>query len=271
VSGEVQEVFVRSGQTVKEGQRLVQMENPALRYRARQLQHQIEQVDALLRSALSEDPASYEMQRRRKKKLVEELHEIEERIERLVLCAPFDGVVVSLHGQEMRIPAFQHGFVQFPDEDAASELGFLEGTTVAAGTGILAVAANDAFQFEAFVYEHDVSLLSPGRDMSCLLRAHPSAPFKTRIRSMAPVDVKSIQNVGITLADVGWIPVRRSPDGQQEPLVTLYVVRSEPQYAREDVEWGMTGKASITYGSGPMGSFYFNRLLRALKLRLQRI
>ena len=145
-----------------------------------------------------------------------------------------------------------------------------DGVTVSAGMGILGVAATDKFFFDTFVYEHDVSYLSPGDNMVCVLRSHPLGEFKSSIHFMMPVDVRFIENVGVTLADVGHIPVKPTADGRREPLVTLYLVRSESLQGSQELSWGLTGKASITYGAGPVGTFYFNRIVRALRLRLQR-
>jgi hypothetical protein len=247
------------------------MNNPRLRFRAEKVRHGLDEVEARLRAALSVDAAGYEIQLKAKNKLTEELKQLEEQIGRLTIRAPIDGVVVNLHQAELKAPASQHNLVEFPDPDAVAEPSRWEGTTVVAGTGLLGVAATGGFVLETFVYEYDLSYLSPGLDMVCMLLSHPSHEFKSRIRSMTPVDVKTIENVGITLADVGYIPVKSSLGGQKEPLVTLYLLRSELERAAGQLPWGLTGKARITYGRGSMGNFYFERIVRALRLRLQRV
>jgi hypothetical protein len=140
-----------------------------------------------------------------------------------------------------------------------------------AGTGLLGVVDAKGFRFDAFIYEHDVNHLSHSGTLVCKLRAFPSREFESSIRAMVPVDVKHIENVGITLADVGYIPVKPSPDGRNEPLVTLYVVRSARLTDEAAIRWGLTGKARITYGAGPMGSYHFQRIVRGLRLRLQAV
>lgn len=271
VRGEITGILVRPGQRVDGGQPLVEMRNPTLVYRARQVTERLKEIDARLRRDLVADAAGYDMQLRHRTKFEEELKQLQEQIERLVLRAPYQGVVVNLHYLEVRAPVSQHGFAQFPDQDHALDLSHFEGTTVAAGTGILGVVAAQGVLFETFVYEHDISSLSLGDKMVCMLASHPSRLFTSRIESITPVDVKAIENVGITLADVGYIPVKPSADGRQEPLITLYMVRSELQANEENLQWGLTGKAQITYGAGPMGSFGLGRIVRALRLRLQRV
>ncbi len=269
VRGKIRQILVEPGQRVTEGQPLVEMENPDLVYRAQEVAEEIEAVKARLARALVADPAGYKVQLRQKKKLVEELEELEELIARLVLRAPDGGVIVDLHLVEIKPSPAQHAFVQFPNPDDRADLRQFEGTTVAPGTGILGVASTGGFLFETFVYEHDISSLSVGDEMVCMLAADPSQEFKSRVQSIRPVDVKAIENVGITLADVGYIPVKPSPDGRQEPLITIFMVRSLLQENTENLQWGLTGKAQMTYGAGPMGSFFFGRIVRALRLRLQ--
>ncbi len=269
VRGKIRQILVESGQRVTKDQPLVEMENPDLVYRAQEVAEEIKAVQARLARALVADPAGYEMQLRQKKKLVEELEELEELIARLVLRAPHGGVLVALHLAEIKLTPSQHAFVQFPNPDDRADLRQFEGTTVAPGTGILGVASTGEFLFETFVYEHDISSLSVGDEMVCMLAADPSREFKSRVLSITPVDVKAIENVGITLADVGYIPVKPSPDGRQEPLITIFMVRSLLQENTENLQWGLTGKAQMTYGAGPMGSFFFGRIVRALRLRLQ--
>jgi hypothetical protein len=246
------------------------MAAPALVHRARRTRHLLAEVDARVRAALAEDAAAYTIELNQRRKLAEELHELEARMERLVLRAPHPGVVVSLHRAEMRAETPQHGFVQFPPPEATDDFTALEGTSISAGTGILAVASPQGYYLECFVNERDVSDLSPGDRMDCMLRSGELRTLGTSVQTITPVDVKAIENVGITLADVGYIPVKPTAEGQQEPLVALFRARSAPQDEGGALLWGQTGKARIVYGRGPAGRFYFGRIVRALRLRLQR-
>mgnify|MGYP006279128199 CR=1 FL=1 len=271
--GKVEKILVKEGEKVEEGQLLVQMSNPDLRHRAEQTRAKIREVEAKLRSALAEDAAAYQIQLKEKKKLQERLEELEKKLKRLELRAPTDGMVVDLHQQEINANSSIHQFVQNPHQDSKASLDRLEGTWMNSGTGLLGVAAKGDLRFEAFAYEHDISSLSPGLDMKCMLRNCPNRTFKTNISEIVPVDVKKIENVGITLADVGYIPVKPSQEGggSQKPLVTLYVVRGRVGMKECKASLGQTGKARIQYGSGPLGSFYFHRLVRAIKLRMQEV
>ncbi len=267
--GRMEEVLVAPGARVEAGQALVRMSAPALTHRAERMRHLLREVEVRLRQTLAEDAAAYTMQQRQKKQLTEELRELEARLERLVLRAPHAGVVVDLHRLETNVRTPQHGFVEFPLQHGAAYFDALVGARIDAGTGILAVASTEGYYLETFVYERDLSDLSPGDRMVCMLRSGGLETFETYVQSITPVDVKAIENVGITLADVGYIPVKPSAEGQQ-PLVTLFRVRSGPQLDEGRLLWGQTGKARIVYGRGPAGKFYFGRIVRALRLRLQR-
>ena len=141
-----------------------------------------------------------------------------------------------------------------------------------AGTWIsVAAAAFWIFRRVAFVYERDVSSLKHGQLLEYRLVSQPSRLRRSSVSSLAPVDVKTIENVGITLADIGYIPVEPGADGGKRPLVTLYVAEAAVPQDDANLSWGLTGKASITYGRGPLGPHYVRRIIAAMKLRLQRI
>ena len=268
--GRIEKVMVSPGERVEKGEVLARMKNPELRYRAENIRQGIKETDARIRAALASDTADYLMKVRQREKLKQELEKIEERLERLTVRAPHSGVVVNVHRAEMKTSQSQNSFVSFPPGSAEHDLSDLEGMTVKAGMGLLAVAQTDAFVFKTFVPEHKVSSLSRGNSLKCMLRTKVSQTYDGKIESIAPVDVKKIENVGITLADVGYIPVENTQGGEKKPLVTLYVVRSDPKQDVPRSAIGLTGKARITYDSGPMGNYYFTKIVTALKLRLQK-
>jgi hypothetical protein len=139
------------------------------------------------------------------------------------------------------------------------------------GTGLLAVARTDEAVLRAFVNERDISSLKLYQPCEYRLVSQPSVRRRSQVSSLAPVDVKSIENVGITLADIGHIPVEPSADGGKRPLVTLYVAEAALTQDDANLSWGLTGKASITYGRGPLGPHWVAKIIAAMKLRLQRI
>jgi len=271
VPGDVEELLVREGQPVKAGDKLVRMSNPELGYHAANLREEIKATDARIREALAGNVAAYQMELRNKQKLEGELRELEKQIARLNIRAPMSGVAVVLHPGEGGEHGVQTRFASFTDADAYQHFDHVQGARLQAGVGILAIADTSKLFFKVFVYERDVTSLAPGQPMTCALRAHPSLALQSEVQAIIPVDVKSLENVGITLADVGYIPVKPASSGGKQPLVTLYMVRGGAPEKHPDVKIGQTGKARITYGSGPMGPFYFRLILRALRLRLQKV
>lgn len=271
VLAEVEEVLVKEGDEVEKGQPLLRLRSPRLVHRIRQLEEELKQTNMRLRKTLGSAPAEHKIHLQEKEKLEKELEDLLSKKERLVIRAPHEGTVLCPHQVEMKSAKPQHQFVDFPGTDASRELSELEGLTLKAGTGVLGVGDTNAVRFQSYVYEYDMAFLSSGDPLKCVLRSRPLETFESRVQGVRPVDVKSIENVGITLADVGHIPVKPGPEGGKKPLVTLYQLRTRLEPNSADLPIGITGKARIVYGRGPAGQFFFSRVVRALRLRLQKV
>ncbi len=114
--------------------------------------------------------------------------------------------------------------------------------------------------------------------MQIKLRAWPDKLIETRVARVPDNESAGVPNVALTLLGEGTIAVKPPQDGVElEPIQSLYVVESEPLDAETQKEltqafgayWGLTGKAKIIYDRGPLGTYYFNRIRRGLKLRMQ--
>lgn len=271
VLSRVAQVLVEEGDEVEEGDLLARLRSPRLVHRVRQVEAELGAVRVRMRKTLDEAPAEHKMHRQEEQKLRKELRDLKEKQKRLEVRAPHAGVVTNVHRLEMKGARPQQEFVQYPTDDASRELGELEGLTLEAGTGLMAVASGQSIRFQSYVYEYDMSYLSPGDEIRCVLRNLPHRVFHSKVEGVTPVDVKSIENVGITLADVGHIPVKPTPEGRQKPLVTLYLLRTRLEQNEADLPLGVTGKARVIYGEGPAGEFFFRQIVRALRLRLQKV
>ncbi len=269
--GEVARVLVAEGQLVRGGEKLAEIQNPAMISRALKLRELLKLCETRMRAALAKNVADFEVQCNEKDKLVAELQQLEDKIARFTLVAPHKGVVVNLQRSEIGAFPPQHTRVQFPPADHEVDMSHFEGMQVAEGTGLLGIFRMEQPMLKAFVYERDVSFLSPGAPLTFKLVSQPDKLFRSRVESLTPVDVKTIENVGITLADIGYIPVKPGPHGEQQPLVTLYVAEARLQGERPELKWGFTGKAQIVYGQGPLGPYFANKVVRTIKLKLQRI
>jgi putative peptide zinc metalloprotease protein len=279
----VEKVFVSEGEMVEEGDPLIRISRPELEIRCHQLRALIEETEGRMRFALGRQPAVYAMELREKKKLQEELGKLREDIERLTLRASHDGRIINVHNAEVKASFGRHGFVPFPRKDVPLALNDFQGMTVSPGTGLVAVADTSGYRFESYVYEYNLSDISIGDPIFSVVRGIPEMVYESRVKDISAVDVRSIENIGITLADVGYIPVEPDESGEKKPLVTLYKVRSRllskgtseagqsATTGKGQLEVGMTGKARIQYGRGPMGRYFFKRILMGLRLRLQKV
>ncbi len=267
----VEQVLVEEGQDVKKGQLLARLRSPELMSRKKSVKARIKETEARMRKNLGTDMAEYKIQRQEKDKLEQELTTINEKIDQLTIEAPHAGVTVNVHRAEAKSQPSQHQFVPFPPKDPHRELSAVEGRQVTAGTGVVGVARRDNIRLRAYIYEYDLSYVSGGAEINSLLRTRPENPFESRVEAVTPVDVDAIDNVGITLADVGYIPVKPTKEGKKKPLITLYRLQTELIPNDYNLALGLTGKSRIKYDEGPAGVFYFNQIVRALRLRLQKI
>ncbi len=271
VTARVDEILVKNGERVEKGQEIARLTNTTLVNRYEQLTHRIDQVDARMRGALERDQAAYQMLVREKNSLENEKNEIASKIDRLTLRAPFDGVIMDVHQTEARLGADRHGFVGLNETENAIELRRFEGSVVRAGTGLMAVGNTGNGSFATYVREYDLSYIGLGDQIDCLFRFNPETRYSAVVGDISAVDVQTIENVGITLADVGFVPVEPTPDGRKRPLVTLYQVNGIPNDSANSIPVGMTGKARINYGEGPWIQFVIQRVVKGLRLRLRAI
>jgi hypothetical protein len=257
---------------------LFEMENPELKLELERMQKRLELAVEQRRAAQAgRDLASMQRYDKEVSKRQEEVRELERRVRKLVVRAPHAGVVVSLNRRDVLGQPAQHGFVKPLQGMVTVEPADFIGTVVSAGTGVMAVARQDSMRLDMFVPEYDrkfVQVAEQNDDASAvraMLRAGPGHVIETMAASKAETDVKTIENVGLTLADVGWLPVEPTPTGELKPQRKLYLVRSMVLTRAEhaDLALGTTGKANIVYDRGPAGTFYFNRIWRNLRMRMQ--
>jgi multidrug efflux pump subunit AcrA (membrane-fusion protein) len=279
VSGRIVRVHSHPGQAVKAGEALFEMENPELELDLERMEKRLELAREQRRAAqAAHDLAARQRYDNEVRKVREEVRELEDHVARLVVKAPHDGIVVSLNRRDVHGTPTQHGFVTPLQGVVTVEPQDFVGTVVSPGTGVMAVADQETVRLDMFVPEYDRGFVRVAEEteeaspVQVLLRSLPDALIETVAATRAETDVKTIQNVGLTLADVGWLPVERGPNGELTPQRKLYLVRSallERAALPGRVALGTTGKANIIYGRGPAGTFYARRIWRNLRMRMQ--
>lgn len=282
--GRLAELRVGIGDTVKVDEILFVMENDELQLRLEQARVRVELSEQLRTAAQAQgDAAAMLRYAEDVRKAREEVVEYERRVANLEVRAPHAGVVVSVGRRDVMGVPDAHGFVKPIQAVTSVEPADFLGNTLATGTGVMMVARTDAVRLHMFVPDYDREYIRvPGDDavedgrfaeniVHVMLTSSPGDELQARVISRDEVDVKTIENVGLTLADVGWLPVERDPEtGDMKPLRTLYMVRSNVLQI-DGLPLGVTGKANILYGRGPVGSFYFNRIKRNLGMRMQQV
>jgi len=295
--GRVKHVHVRDGDIVKEGDILITLESPMLDLSIERLEADLEIARRNLRAvrAASDDVRGQSLVQQWEKEIavfVDQIKVAEQRRKDLVLTAPCDGVIVPVHRFESRGMTSGHGFVS-PSIREGINLIDATDMTVPKGTGLVAIGRTSHIRIDMYVVEYNEELIQDGtvaartshikegKDGSPVkikLRAWPDKLIETHVKRVPDNESIGVPNVALTLLGQGTIAVKPPKEGVElEPLQALYVVESEPLDAETQKElteafgayWGLTGKAKIVYGRGPLGTYYFNRIRRGLKLRMQ--
>jgi RND family efflux transporter MFP subunit len=164
VDGFVQKVTVRPGETVKEGQVLVALEDQDLALEREKWDAEAAQLDKQYREALSKDDAAQIVIARSKLEQANAQYELALRqLERAQLKAPFDGVVLS--------------------GDLTQSIGM----PVKRGQELLTVAPDKSFRVVAEVDEQDVSQLKVGQSSNVMFAGLSSRPVTFKVSRVAPV------------------------------------------------------------------------------------
>lgn len=155
---------VRAGQTVQEGQQLATLDDREMRLEASRWASQQRQYERQLHDAEAQhNLAQVQVARAQVQQAAAELELIRQQMQRAVLRAPFDGVVVN--------------------GDLSQQLG----SAVRKGDRLFEVAPLDDYRVELLVDEQDMAYVQPGQRGSLMLTALPGQPVEFEITLVTPV------------------------------------------------------------------------------------
>jgi len=120
------------------------------------------------------------------------------------------------------------------------------------------------------VREDDMRRLRRDLPVEVKLSSLRRQEFKAQVVDIAPAEEERIENIGLTVADEGSVPVERE-SAEPAPLIQVYLVEAEPRQQFTGMRWGMTGKARIVYDRGPVGSYYLGKLIHKLYKKWHRV
>jgi HlyD family secretion protein len=194
-SGEITEVLVETGDAVRPGQRLIQVD-------PRVPQNALTQAEADLEVAKAQ-LANAESQLRRSEELFKTQSITEQEYDNARLTAA-NGRAQLVRAQrsleDARI-SFEDTDVRAPIAGVIIERNVEVGTVISSatsnvggGTVLLRMANLDTVQVRALVDETDIGKIQPGMGVSTMVDAYPNRPFQGRVLKIEPLAV-TLQNV----------------------------------------------------------------------------
>ena len=275
--GRLEELLVRSGDRVEQGQVLARLSNVDLDLEIADLEGQAAQFRAKLQSLQRErftDPAaSLELGT-----VQESLASIEEQLakkftdrEKLVLVAPTAGVV--LPGDSMperedpsgRLPEW-HG-LQLDEQNI--------GATVREGTTFCLIGDPDRLEAVMLVDESEVEFVQKGQPVALKLDALSWLTIRSEIDQIAENRVESM-SPRLSVKSGGSVPTVTDASGRERPISAHYeasVALAASETARLGIEPGtltpgMRGTARIEVGNRTIGQWLVRLLWQTFNFRL---
>jgi HlyD family secretion protein len=194
-SGEITEVLVETGDAVRPGQRLIQVDPRVPRNALTQAEADLEVAKAQLANAESQLRRSEDLFR------TQSITEQEYDNARLAAANARAQLVRAQRSLEDAKIAFEDTDVRAPIAGVIIERNVEIGTVISSatsnvggGTVLLRMANLDTVQVRALVDETDVGKIQPGMDVSILVDAYPNRPFQGRVLKIEPLAVTQ-QNV----------------------------------------------------------------------------
>jgi RND family efflux transporter MFP subunit len=162
--GFVGESFVRAGDTVRPGQMLARLDDRDLKLERVRWASEAEQMQRRYRqAAAAQERSAMTVAAAQEQQALAQLGLVEERLERAVLRAPFEGVVVT------------------------GDLSQLLGSPVEQGKVLFEIAPLDAYRVVLHVDERDVAELQPGQRGQIALAGMPFDRLPFTVRQITPI------------------------------------------------------------------------------------
>lgn len=275
IDGFVQDVYVEEGQSVKKGDLLAKIVDDNLAKQIDILEARCLVYERKKLNALVDDPVQYQVLSAAQQAIQKEIDLRRKKLAEGTLRAPFDGIVFMVKIREVGERNFSHPQIEPYMGDYSASLDEFQMSYVRLGTGIMHLAKPSPHLVKTYIRQGDLAFVSSGQPVECRLLSYPDKAFRFKVVGISETSPKDIDNPGVTQEGTGSIPTQRERRRRlfesQIPLVSLFLVTSILKDTGPEIKWGMTGKAHIQYGHGPVGVFWATRFYRFARERLQRI
>jgi putative peptide zinc metalloprotease protein len=274
--GRLQEVFVKPGQAVTEGELLATLENIEKEdeVRALEIEEKVQQIEIRTSHAL-DDPIQRQLAQQKLESIQEKLSELKRQIEHLRVTAPVDGVVVA----PPRV-------AETKLDEAASRLDSwfgspLEpknlGCSLEANTHLLSIAPSEEFEVIALVDQENLKHLAlddPTKDDTAFEVMFDHMPFDVCHGTLEQIADRALIVAPPALSNKygGELPTVTDQEGQERLVNSVYQVtvllNDEDRRVFENLKPGMRGRARFLVSRLTAGQWIWRAIRLTFHFRL---
>lgn len=269
VAGRLEELRVKAGDIVREGQELAVLTSPELDLEIAELEGKETQsqarLDSLLRERFADPSAGLEIGTVEEtlKSVAEQLERRRQNRDELVLRAPRDGVVLPAPG----VPPQQDPSGQLPGWTgrALSERNL--GATFTAGTVLCLVGDADRFEVVMVVDQTELEFIHVGERVDLKFDAFAERTFSGEVTALAESQIEAGAE-RLSGKSGGGVPTKTDESGRERPISTSY----EALMTLDDQDGvftpGMRGTARIRVGSRTVGQWLLRLVWQTFNFRM---
>jgi putative peptide zinc metalloprotease protein len=250
VAGELKEIKARPGDTVQQGDVILVLDNPKLRWELQSLRgrrDEAAQALADLRRAQFSDAAAVDQVEQAVETLAsaeKQLADKQAEVDRLTLRAPRDGVIIPVPQKvdksaqaEGRLPGWSGS--PFDEKNFSA---WFQPTDLLCQVG-------DPKDLEAvlIIDQTYIGLVKPDHAVRILLEAQTGRAFDTKVGEISPSEMKLV-SPAMGTPQGGRLEAKSDPSGMMKPLSTSFQARAPLGDAVDAAQVGMQGQARIYTG-----------------------
>jgi putative peptide zinc metalloprotease protein len=245
--GILDEVLVRPGDEVEEGELLARLRNIDIDLSIAELEGQRKvyeaQLAGLMRTSLNDRRASEQIDyvTESLEKVKQQLAELELDRQKLRLVAPIAGTVLPAPLQEKQPDA-----AQLPRWSGSPFDRENLGATLVAGTKLCQIGDPTRLEVRLYIDQGDIDLVEEGQAVEILLAQSAGRRYVSTIERKATEDLK-VSPSHLSSLHGGGLPTQMGPDGVPRPLSPVFEARAPlPDADADNLRVGLVGQAKIS-------------------------
>jgi putative peptide zinc metalloprotease protein len=255
VTGRVEEIAARPGETVEQGAVLVRMSSTDLDLQIQRLEHRLRAIEVAAEKffALGKPGEEQSLQVQRDE-ILKELNNRRQQRDRLTIRAETAGTVVAAPRQkEQKITSRGYdALVDWRDQPLSPQN---VGAQFPIGTMLCELQPRDEYEAVLLVEQSDIAFLNLGQPVSVKLDAFPAQTFVGQVTDIGAVEAEHPPEQ-LLVTKGGELAAEMQPDGSVGLQSTHYEVRASIEGLKEQAEanphamlrYGLRGRAKIVCG-----------------------